>query len=140
VCGFGPKRPHIFGVSNPTVDNPSFITSHDDLCFGAIGSGAYLAESSLYAYRQNAWNSVDITIYQTCAAKFFAETATDVGKATFLKVLKKGEVLDYDHSLPDKLRKIWEKNRPRVPRPALAVIEASKGDAKDSLGKKEGAK
>jgi hypothetical protein len=137
VCGFGPKRPHIFGVSNPTADNPSCITIHDDRSFGAIGSGANLAESGLYAYRQNAWNSVDITIYQTCAAKFSAETATDVGKATSLRVLKKGEVLDYDDSLPDKLRKIWERNRPKVPRAALAVIEASKGPAKDSVSKEE---
>jgi len=137
VCGFGPKRPHIFGVSNPTADNPSCITMHDERCFGAIGSGAYLAESGLYAYRQNAWNSVDITIYQTCAAKFSAEAATGVGKATSLRVLKKGGFLDYDDSLPDKLRKIWEKTRPKVPRAALAVIEASKREAKDSVGKEE---
>jgi len=131
VCGFDSEA-HIFAVSNPTTENPSFVTYHDDLGFGTIGSGAYLAESSLYAYRQSYITSMDITIYQACAAKFSSETATDVGDATHIKVIQKEQILEYKTILPRELKDIWQMNRPSVPDAASKTIEGARESTEES--------
>jgi hypothetical protein len=122
VCGFD-NIGHIFSVSNPTADNPSFITPHDDLGFGTIGSGAYVAESSLYAYQQSHGVSLEVSIYQTCAAKFSSESATDVGDATHVKIIQKDKIIEYDIFLADDLKPIWRKNRLRIPRAVFKIIK-----------------
>jgi hypothetical protein len=125
VSGFDDVA-HIFSVSDPTTEHPSFITNHDDLGFGTIGSGAYLAESTLYSYRQYVTNSIEETIFNTCAAKFSSESATDVGHATHIKVVQKDRIIQYEPSLSRELRDIWETQRPRITADALKIIKEAK--------------
>jgi len=114
VCGFPNDRAAVFSVSNPSVDKPSFITHHGDLGFGVIGSGAFIAESTLYAYRQSFIDPIAPTVYKTLSAKFCAETATDVGETTHMAIFKRDRKFPYDDGLIENIKKIWEKNRPRI--------------------------
>ena len=123
VCGFDDTA-HIFCVSNPTAENPSFITYHDSPGFAAIGTGSYLAESTLYAYRQNLVTGVNETIYNTTVAKFVAESASDVGEHTVLLAFdESGDRLHYEFGLEEKLRARWlTKGKPKAPADALQII------------------
>jgi hypothetical protein len=83
VAGFESRASRIFIVSNPTEENPSFITYCDDESFAAIGTGAYVAESLLFSFRHRfGVPDLNQTIYELLAAKFEAESASDVGDAT----------------------------------------------------------
>ena len=132
VSGFDQAGPHIFCVSNPTVDDPSFISDRDYPSFAAIGSGSYLAESTLYAFGHTSITSVEDTIYQATVAKFVAEAASDVGTHTVILVFNKnGERMELAAGLEDNLRRRWlNKGRPSVPSDALEMIkEAMPKDA-----------
>jgi|SRR6267142_2336142 len=127
VCGFdGDGFSHIFIASNPTYDNPSFITDCDYPGFGTIGTGSYLADSSLYGSEQNPASSLLITIYNLAIAKFSAESASDVGEQTYLYVfnetgtkVKMGTVDD----LEDVLREQWRSHgKPTIPQDMFASI------------------
>jgi hypothetical protein len=83
VCGYCGGHAHVFTVTNPTVEHPSFITYFDEPGFAAIGTGNMLAESTLYAFEQTRFSSLEDTIYQTTFAKFVAESASDIGETNF---------------------------------------------------------
>ena len=141
VCGFdGNYEGHIFIVSNPTDENPSFITHCDDPGFGVIGSGAYLAESTLYAFEAVWTNRLAIVVYQCIIAKYIAESASDVGQTTFLQVF---DMYGNDFDLPNLeewIRKQWLKTgKPRIPRTALEKISNAISKAKKSMPKVENA-
>jgi hypothetical protein len=113
------KIPHVFEVTNPgkTID-------HDLLQCGVIGSGYWMATASLRR-RPLSWE-LNPTIYRLLEAKFSAETATGVGKATTLFVFGK----DNEHKiLPgyaiDQIRETWKKTlEPDAPKSSLDVIKA----------------
>lgn len=91
VCGFS-AVPHIFTVDNPDTERTSFTMDCNFPGFAAIGSGGYLAEATLYSFEQNPTRSLTDTLYTAIAAKFTAESATDVGNETFVEILTpKGE-------------------------------------------------
>jgi hypothetical protein len=122
VCGFPGDQAAIFSISNPSIDKPSFVTHHGDLAFGVIGSGAFLAESALYAYGQSFIDNTASTVYQALAAKFSAETATDVGKMTHVAILRKGCRVPFEIKSIRTIRQIWDKNRPTVPQEGCDTI------------------
>jgi len=124
VCGFDGTHAHIFVATNPTSDNASFITDFDYPGFAAIGTGGYLAESTLYAFSQNPVSSLEETLYMTTTAKFIAESASDVGEQTFIYAFgADGTVIDIDKALRRELRERWKKvGRPRIPESGLTLI------------------
>lgn len=139
VCGFSPN-PHIFTVENPTSDRPGFITDCDFPGFAAIGSGAYLADSTLFALQQNPVRSLAETIYLLSAAKFAAEAASDVGKESYFALYtQEGDpkvVIDNVASLVNDIREVWEeKGKPTIPPQALDVINKHITSGTELLGK-----
>lgn len=124
VCGFDPDREsHIFIVSNPTEENPSFITDCDFPGFGAIGTGSYLADSTLYALGQNPTNSLAVTIYNTLRAKFLSESASDVGESTYMHVFDgAGNTVAVDPALEDNLRGLWASEESVIPDDSFEMI------------------
>jgi hypothetical protein len=108
--------PYILQVSTPTEDNPSFVTRCDS-GFGAVGTGAYLAESVLYSLGQMVAAPLSITVYNLAAAKFTSESASDVGRKTVLGLFKPdGRVLQLSAEFVEGfLRKEWGKHgRPHL--------------------------
>lgn len=123
VFGFDNIGSHIFSVSNPTDENPSFISHADDPGFTATGSGGYIAESVLYSLEQNPGLGLNRIIYNVCAAKFSSEVASDVGDTTFMRVAQPGrQNIPIDHSLERELKAIWKENKPVVPPEAIEAI------------------
>jgi hypothetical protein len=87
VCGFDElKLPHVCIASNPTDENPAFVTDCDFPGFATIGTGGYIADSYLYSCEQSPACDLRSTIYNTMCAKFLAESASDVGENTHLYV------------------------------------------------------
>jgi ATP-dependent protease HslVU (ClpYQ) peptidase subunit len=122
VCGYSSDAPHIFTVTNPTEENPSLITHFDDLGFAAIGSGAMVANSALYASNQFKYGSLEDTLYKTTFAKFAAESSSDVGETTFVRVFDTdGMVMTFDPSFTTDLRKIYLSTS--IPPAAVDVIK-----------------
>jgi 20S proteasome alpha/beta subunit len=127
VCGFDPHHPHIFVVENPTMDRLGFVTNCDFPGFAAIGSGSYLADSTLFALQQNPARFIEETIYMTTAAKFAAESASDVGRETYIAmVTPDGEPkveIDNSFTLVNELREVWDKEgKLKIPKNASKVI------------------
>jgi hypothetical protein len=116
LLGFGyddELKPHIFTSTDPQGKTDY----HDIVGFQAVGSGAQAAMSILYFYGQNSKLPLPLSIYHASAAKFMAESATDVGKHTSVIVfMPTGKaVLLYDCDT-DLLRAMWERDgKPRVP-------------------------
>jgi 20S proteasome alpha/beta subunit len=132
VFGFDDEGPHIFVVSNPTPDNTSFITDHDSPSFAAIGTGSYLAESTMFAFNHTIINSLSQSIYHTTVAKFVSESASDVGERTVLFIVKEGgDFIKVPWNLESKLRERWKtKGRPMVPEDALESINKALNESK----------
>jgi len=116
----------IFVVSNPSDENPSFITFADDTKFASIGTGSYLADSALYAYSQYVGRSLEETIYHVLAAKFLSESASDVGEATFLRVMYPDgstKRLNADF-IEENIKTHWiNHGKPKIDSEALALIK-----------------
>jgi hypothetical protein len=123
LLGFGyddELKPHIFTSTDPQGKTDY----HDIVGFQTIGAGAQTASSILYFYGQNPKVSLPLTIYHASAAKFMAESATDVGKHTSVIVfMPTGKaVLLYEPDI-ESLRALWEvEGKPRVPANASEVI------------------
>lgn len=136
ICGFDQAGPHILCVSNPTSENPSFVTYYDSPGFAAIGTGYYLAESTLYAFKQSVVTSLDQTIYHATTAKFIAESASDVGEQTFMLIFgEDGErfPLSMETYLENELRRRWiAKGQPTIPDDALQMINEAIKEATPS--------
>lgn len=126
VCGFdSAEQPHILIVENPEGDRVGFTTNCDFPGFASIGSGSYLADSTLYAIHQHSVRSVEETIYATTLAKFTAESASDVGEETYVRAILPDGGFDIDNSfsLVTDLRELWKMNgRLSIPKEALEVI------------------
>ncbi len=123
LMGFGyddELKPHIF-----TTEDPQGKTDyHDIVGFQTIGAGAQTASSILYFYGQNPKTPVALTIYHASAAKFMAESASDVGKHTSVIVfMPSGEAVLFNDAHLESLREMWEhEGKPRVPANALEEI------------------
>lgn len=125
VAGFDSSgRPHIFevseskngGIADHVYDKPGFC---------AIGSGSYIAETILYSLGQSTDRTFCETIFNVCAAKFMAEKASDVGKATYLLCKKQGSsAFAYAYGIIEAMRRAWDEHGcPRVPERIVETIE-----------------
>ncbi len=126
ACGFDEKgRGHIWLVTGNGAP-----VSYDSIGLWAIGTGAPSAMNSLsfHVSRQElaTHSPVHRAVYTALSAKFMAESASDVGKSTFVVVLTNdaNKPLEYvSDGGVDTIRKLWEKRgTPRVPKAIDAVV------------------
>jgi hypothetical protein len=111
------NRPYMFEVNTPGVDeliNTSYF---------AVGSGTHMAMASLNL-RPTIGLSPKTLVYRVCEAKFSAETADGVGKATSVHIMNKD---GHSELLPqttiNKFREIWENWRTQdAPQEALDLL------------------
>jgi len=109
---------------------------YDVTGFWAVGSGAHSAIGSLCHAEEHLgfsrFCSAEVSVYHVLAAKFMAESATDVGKETFVVALKARvtdgkkylRFLSYWDGL-EYVREQWEKHgAPRVPSDITEAISA----------------
>jgi hypothetical protein len=116
----------IFTVTNPTVEQPSFISYFDDPGFTAIGTGGMLAESTLYAFEHGIAHTLEQTIYHATYAKFVAESASDVGESTYLYVLNNDGTRFQlgKYEFMNRLRdRYLRKGKPTIPQDASEMID-----------------
>jgi hypothetical protein len=120
LAGFGEENEdaHIW-----LVDGDGAPVSHNSIGFWAIGTGAPAAMSSIAFHvgraQLSVHSSVQEAVYFSLAAKFMAESASDVGKSTFVVILSnhEKEPLEYvSDPGTEQIRQIWERHgTPRVP-------------------------
>jgi ATP-dependent protease HslVU (ClpYQ) peptidase subunit len=118
VCGFEGAEPMIFTISDPGVE-----THYDLLGFWAIGSGNNNALGSLFNLHGTAirYHSPETALYRTLEAKFFAESASGVGKETTCFQLKSNGRRGFIKNIVE-LRNIWEASNSRpIPEGAAEV-------------------
>jgi hypothetical protein len=101
------------------------IQEHE-IGFHAIGAGGALALAALYPTPLFRFQpSVPRIVYNLCAAKFAAESASGVGRTTTVLVIPRddrGSVLFSDDV--DQIRRIWTKRgKPPVPKAAETLVE-----------------
>jgi hypothetical protein len=131
------------------VDGDSAPYTYDLVGFGAIGSGGVSATSSLlfHSDRQyfSVYSAVEDCIYCCCEAKFMAESASDVGRTTFLTILENGKQPSFisSHRIDAEIRGSWKRlGAPRVPQqlirqiPEMVFSWDQTGDEGESLMKK----
>ncbi len=111
------------------VDGQGAPASYDSVGFCAIGSGMNAALSTLafQADRKNlsVYLEESEAIYSCCAAKFVAESASDVGRNTFLTLLRGGEQpkFIFTRRIDHEVRKAWERYWiPRIPKSIINKI------------------
>lgn len=115
------RRAHLLSVTDPGV-----VKDHSKPGFWAIGTGWYLAMSSLALRGQCDRYHTHRTIFHVCEAKFLAEAAVGVGRSTTVMVHKPNRswamIMGDDLKA---LRKEWERiGKPRDPTRATSKIEA----------------
>lgn len=110
------------------VDHESPPQLFDPIAFAAIGSGSSCAYSSLLFQSNHRRIGVDAdledAVYCCCEAKFMAESASDVGRETFLTVFRRGKPTQFISALRiDEIRSAWERyGAPRVPKGIVKAI------------------
>jgi hypothetical protein len=116
VCGFSEGRPCLFTFSDPGIEK-----NYDLVGFWAIGSGTNSAIGSLFNLKGVALQhrAIEEIVYRVCEAKFYAESALGVGKATSAFMLESSGERYMLEAVPP-IRTIWENNSSR-PLPAGAV-------------------
>jgi 20S proteasome alpha/beta subunit len=113
--------PHLMSVADPGE-----ISHHTAYKFWAIGSGANAALSHYFSYEKPVFTDDHGKVFYRCiAAKFAAETAPGVGKATLFVVINgDGTVTTSPHHAED-LRSIWLVHGvPKEPQVCLTSAQA----------------
>lgn len=109
---------HLFEVRNPGI-----AISHNMEGFGAIGSGSLLAQGQLTIRGANGLATVKEAIYRLLEAKFSAESASGVGKATTVMVFGvNGKMRQLPPGEIDKLRSVWVGQRQQPLPPEVETI------------------
>jgi hypothetical protein len=118
VCGHdADERAHVFSVERGLA---KFL----DIGYWAIGSGAQLALSSLAGRRHAYIKGTAVALFHICEAKFVAENASDVGRATFAVMRHKGGSTKLlTEAQIESIRAEWEREcRPKYPENAIKNI------------------
>ncbi|MGA9510239.1 MAG: hypothetical protein WBV55_16600 [Candidatus Sulfotelmatobacter sp.] len=139
VCGFDKERVgHIW-----VVDGENAPVCYDSIEFWAIGSGAAAALSriALHISKYKGFNSVEEAIYVAMTAKFAAESASDVGRSTFMAVDKHPSARNHLEMLSDegmeRLRTIWNRvGIPPAPSSACDFIRKNMTELRKSFNKR----
>jgi hypothetical protein len=131
VSGFdGSGHSHIF-----TVSNPGKCDYYDKLAFWAIGSGQHQAIASMFANRYSKYNSLEECAAKVLAAKLTAETASGVGKTTWLMVHladPPNKAIHISQETMNDFRKEWN-SLPRLPLSSVAVLGEDIAEKKNSI-------
>jgi hypothetical protein len=120
------KQPHIFEVRNPGK-----ATTHDKPGFWALGAGASSALNMLSALGQGREvTAFAPTIYNVLAAKYFSESASDVGEKTFFVLHEYGSVAFATSGihLEPSIRTLWKENRPKTPSGVEVLVQQANID------------
>jgi hypothetical protein len=117
-----------------TVESGGHIQEHRRVGFWSIGYGLYNALTMLFFHQCGIEKSLTEAIYLCCEAKFMAESAPSVGKATIVGAMKwvaRNKIdswisnrEDSGREMISSLRELWEnQGQPRIPDGIKAVIE-----------------
>ena len=118
VGGFEAGHPRIFTVLD-RYKKPPKDEIFDATGFATIGAGYYAAHVVLDFFDQRRDTPLNTALYSCCAAKFFAERASDVGEVTYGYVQHAGEHEYYPPGVLAPLRTIWA-TEGQLPFPARA--------------------
>lgn len=124
VYGFeqgGDERAHLWHISGGAAPR-----NFDAIGMWAIGSGARAALAMMAHHADQghirfSYDTLAKTVYCALAAKFMAESATDVGKSTFVKLLRRKsneihEMVNLGDDDVDVIRAHWvEHGAPKLP-------------------------
>jgi hypothetical protein len=110
--------PHIF-----TLTDPGKTQFFDRTGYWAVGSGKHAAISHLSSYPYRRSESIGTCIYKAVAAKFAAESATDVGRDTevSVKIRNIPPTMELPKDLVEYIRTVYDRIE-RVPRDAVETI------------------
>lgn len=113
VYGYDPQQKmsaHIFEVTNP---GNAFDLNHFQ--YYAIGSGATIATGVLNMRPLGILTPAQL-IYRVCEAKFFAESASGVGRSTTVFIQNRNEPTTFlSEPTIGRLRELWERSRVEPP-------------------------
>jgi hypothetical protein len=116
------RNAHIFQVSNP-----GSVTNHDLLGYAILGSGYWMASASLR--RRPLPPDLEGVIYRLLEAKFSAETAAGVGKATSVLTMNSSAKFgSMGRNAIAKVRDVWEQTL-KAPEPPEAIQAISTTNA-----------
>jgi hypothetical protein len=105
---------HIFEVNTPN-DGRDLITDDDIQGFGVIGSGLWPALGVLKSRSVGGLHEADEVAYALCEAKFAAESASGVGKATTIMAFSRsGKNVQFTPAEIEQIRGIWEETRKQI--------------------------
>jgi len=125
VFGFDRRnQAHIFTV----VDQDATIKTegHTIVGFAAIGSGADMAQSSLFFHKYSKNYSLDLATYLLCEAKFMAESAEGVGEDTLCIVHRpQAKTFPLFPAHVQQIREFWQTyGKPKIPADAPVFVSA----------------
>jgi len=117
------KASHIFEVGKSGQEE--LFSNRDVQGFGVIGSGMWPALGMLVNTGAGGYRNLKEAVYRLCEAKFVAETASGVGRATTVSVMAQdGRVVVFPDADISAIRSIWEKERKQdVPYDADDILE-----------------
>ncbi len=131
VSGFDAAgHPHIF-----TVSNPGKCDYYDKLGFWAIGSGQHQAIASMFANQYSKHGSLERCVAKVLAAKLTAETASGVGKTTWLMVHLSdpcNRTIHVSQEAMNNFRQEWN-SLPRLPMSSVTVLGEDIAEQKKTI-------
>jgi len=102
LAGFINRSAEIYFTESTARANP--VTS-----FAVVGEGEYVASSVLLRRAQNAWDSLECTLYNVYEAKKYSEAVGSVGRNTFLTVLSAdGKSRETSHVVDKQLAQLYK--------------------------------
>lgn len=135
VSGFDVAgKPHIFSVSNPGK-----CDYYDKIGFWAIGSGQHQAIASMFANHYHNYDRIEDCVAKVMAAKITAETASGVGKTTWLMVHPsepRNRTIHISSEAMEKFRGEWN-SLPKLPKSSIAALREEVDAEKKRLLEKE---
>jgi 20S proteasome alpha/beta subunit len=96
-----------------TVKNPGMCVDHSKLGFWCIGSGATLAQTSMFARNYSLRWSVEKAAYSVYEAKKIAERATGVGPETDIIVIRRSKMGGLSQDAKKMLEEIYQELQPK---------------------------
>jgi len=133
VHGFSPPPYHSF-MHIFEVRNPGICFDHQVEGYGVIGSGSMLALSSMMSH-SGGFGTIEEAVYRALEAKFMAETASGVGRATTAAIhTPHGHISHVSPGVVDQIRAVWEATRKQeIPDDAWSVLHESLKSLNDAI-------
>jgi hypothetical protein len=121
LAGFDDRGfPHL-SIHHEDEKNGPVYVDRSGANYSAIGIGADQALLVLSQFGHRRTRTVAETLYSVCAAKFFAENASDVGRETQVYVLRQGETIFVPNAYLQDTYEIWQREG-QLPLPLAGVL------------------